>query len=293
MNKVALYGRQFSEDLTEHIQLLVDELQKQNFKISVFKPFFTLIRHHIKFNSDPEIFSNNLDLDKNTTLLISVGGDGTLLDTITIIRDSGIPVLGINLGKLGFLSSVSKNEIAQAIYDIRNSDFQIENRTLLRLETGNYLFNELNFALNEVTIMKGDQRSLVTVHVWVDNQYLNSYWSDGLIIATPTGSTAYSLSCSGPIIVPAAPNFVITPIATHNLTVRPIVIPDSTKIKIKVEGRCDKFVVSLDSRSSFVDKETELLILKENFTLNLVKLTNKDFFSTIREKLLWGHDKRN
>lgn len=293
MKKVALYGRQFPEDANEHVQLLIAELEKQNLEISIFKPFYDFAYKKIKFKVQPGFFNHYLDIDKTTDLLISVGGDGTLLDTITIIKDSGIPVLGINLGKLGFLSSVSKYDIQNALDDIRNEHYQIETRTLIRLETQNNLFNGLNFALNEVTITKGDQRSLATIHVWVDDQFLNSYWADGLIIATPTGSTAYSLSCSGPIIVPTAPNFVITPIATHNLTVRPIIIPDNTRIRIKVEGRCDHFFIGLDSRTELVDKETELILFKENFSLNLIKLPNKDFFTTIRDKLLWGHDKRN
>jgi len=293
MKQVAIYGKQFPAEVVEHIQTLVEELQNQQFEISVFEPFYSVIRDSVTFSPAPRLFTGHHELKNNTAFLVSVGGDGTLLDTLTIIRDSGIPVIGINLGKLGFLSGVSRNEIARAMYDIRHGAFQIETRSLIHLDSRNNLFGDLNFALNEVTIIKGDQRSLATIHVWVDDQFLNSYWADGLIIATPTGSTAYSLSCSGPILVPSAPNFIINPIATHNLTVRPMIIPDNTSIRIRVEGRCDRYIVNLDSRSEWVDKDTELTLKKENFSFNLIKLNHKDFFTTIREKLLWGHDKRN
>lgn len=200
--------------------------------------------------------------------------------------------MGINLGRMGFLSSVQKEMIIPAVEEIVKGNFILNQRSLIQLQTPD-LFGNLNFALNELTINKKDSSSMILIHVYVNNQFLNSYWADGLIIATPTGSTGYSLSCNGPILTPDSENFVITPIATHNLTVRPIVIPDNSLIRINVEGRENRFLVGLDSRSVTIDSSTELLISKADFKINLVKQSNDDFFATIRKKLKWGLDFRN
>ena len=226
-------------------------------------------------------------------MLFSIGGDGTILDTVPYVRDSGIPILGFNLGRLGFLSSVPKNEIEQALENVFKGDYYLNKRALLQLDQPQNIFGDLNFALNDLTIYRNNTTSLIVVHVYVDDKFLNSYWGDGLIVSTPTGSTAYSLSVGGPIISPGSQNFVIAPIASHNLTVRPIVIQDSSVIKIKIEGREDKYLMTMDSRHSTINKEDELLIRRCDFEVNLVELKNKDFFSTIRDKLLWGVDTRN
>jgi NAD+ kinase len=225
--------------------------------------------------------------------MISIGGDGTFLDSITFIRDSGMPVVGINAGTLGFLSNISKDEIDYAIDEIIAGNFTLDKRAMLSIETKMNLFEDANVALNDLTIHKYDSSSMITIHVYLNDEFLNSYWSDGLIISTPTGSTAYSLSCGGPIITPGSGNFVINPVAPHNLNVRPVVIPDDNIITIKVEGRSGKFLVSLDSKSETVSDSTTLSIKKADFHLNLIRLNSQNFLSTLRNKLMWGLDKRN
>jgi NAD+ kinase len=225
--------------------------------------------------------------------MFSIGGDGTILDAVGLVGNSNIPLIGINLGRLGFLSSISKEQIVPAVHAIRNGDFQIEKRTLLSLEAPANLFGSVNYALNELTVYKSHVMSLLIIKTWINGEFLNAYWADGLIVATPTGSTAYSLSCTGPIITPDSENFVITPIASHNLTVRPIILRDDCEIRIRVEGKNPEFHVSLDSRIATADHAVEILIRKAPFKINLLRLNDKNFFQTIREKLNWGLDNRN
>ncbi len=289
---IALYGRSGSLEINGYIQQLISKLESLNCKLWIYQPFYESIRQKISFNSKIIFFNNHNEIAQSVDFLFSIGGDGTLLDTITLVRDSQIPVMGINLGRMGFLSSVQKEMIIPAVEEIVKGNFILNQRSLIQLQSPD-LFGNLNFALNELTINKKDSSSMILIHVYVNNQFLNSYWADGLIIATPTGSTGYSLSCNGPILTPDSENFVITPIATHNLTVRPIVIPDNSLIRINVEGRENRFLVGLDSRSVTIDSSTELLISKADFKINLVKQSNDDFFATIRKKLKWGLDFRN
>ncbi len=240
-----------------------------------------------------DFFHDYQDIGGKVDFFFSIGGDGTILDALTLVRDSGIPIMGINIGRLGFLSSIAKDEILPAIDKVLGKDFEIDSRTLVRLNQPKDLFGEMNYALNELTITRKDTTSLIVLHVYVDGMFLNSYWADGLIIATPTGSTAYSLSSGGPIITPGSENFVLTPIAPHNLTVRPIVIPDKSKIRIIVEGREDQFLVSLDSRRAIIYSNFELNIEKADFKVNMIQMKGRDYFMTIREKLKWGLDARN
>ncbi|MBC35432.1 MAG: NAD kinase [Bacteroidetes bacterium] len=291
--KIALFGKSPDEAAMPYIQQLITVLEEAGVNIMLYEPFKQIIDPIVKFSSDVQVFNTHEELKQDAQYLLSVGGDGTFLDTVTLIRDSGIPVLGVNLGRLGFLSSVSKDEIRVAVMSLVNGDFELEQRTLLRLKTKDHLFGDLNYALNELAISRKDSNALLVIHVYVDGKILNSYWADGLIVATPTGSTAYSLSCGGPIVAPGSENFVITPIANHNLTVRPIVIPDESKIQIKLEGRDKQFLISLDSRREIIEEKVVLNIEKESFKINLVHLKNKDFFATIREKLKWGLDIRN
>jgi len=225
--------------------------------------------------------------------LFSIGGDGTILDTVPFVLDSGIPVAGINMGRLGFLSGISKNEVAMAVKSVLTNDYTVEQRTLLELVSPEKVFDDVKYALNELNVIRNPEHSLLAIKVFVDDVYLNTYWGDGILLATPTGSTAYSLSAGGPIIAPNAKNFVITPIATHNLTVRPVVIPDDSTIRIQVEGREKKFVFSMDSRSCTLDTSVQLEVRKADFCLNLVRMRGEDFFGTIRNKLMWGKDNRN
>lgn len=291
--RIALYGKSADSEGIAYLKPLFERFSHHQISYMIYKPFYEVLRSQIDLGDNPALFTSKDVLKDKADFLFSIGGDGTLLDTLTLVRDSGIPVMGINLGRMGFLSSISKNDIIPAIDSIVNREYVLDSRELLSLETSGNLFGELNFALNELTINKKDTSSMILIHVYVDEKFLHAYWADGLIIATPTGSTAYSLSCSGPIIAPDAANFVITPIATHNLTVRPVVIPDKSVIRIKVEGREKEYLVSLDSRSVVIHPETELLVRKANFRINLLQMKDQYFFRTIREKLSWGQDIRN
>ncbi|MDP2424568.1 MAG: NAD kinase [Bacteroidales bacterium] len=291
--KIALYGKNIHPDALSYVQELIDKLIAANSEILFYEPFYRVLSQQLACPTDALVFGDAISLAKKTDLFISLGGDGTLLDTLTLVKDSGIPIMGINLGRMGFLSSISKTELSVAIGQVLAGEFVIDARSLLSLETPQHIFGDLNFALNELTINKKDTTSMILVHVWVDDKFLHSYWADGLIIATPTGSTAYSLSCNGPIITPESANFVITPIATHNLTVRPVVIPDNSTIRIRVEGRENKYLVSLDSRSAILTPNTDLVVKKAEFKVNLLQLKDQYFFRTIREKLSWGKDIRN
>ncbi len=290
---VAIFGKIVPSPFLEYVQDLISKLENVGCRLLIYDPYFELIKDKISFKSRVEVFKTHHELINSVDYLFSIGGDGTLLDTITLVRDSGIPILGINLGRLGFLSSISKEETSKAIDDIIEGKFSLEKRSLLRLESPSDLFGDINYALNELTVYKKAPSSMITIHAYVNDSYLNSYWADGLIVATPTGSTGYSLSCGGPIISPGAGNFIITPIAIHNLSVRPIVIPDNSVVKIIAEARHGSFFVNLDSRSAVIDSSTELIIVKEDFHINLIQLEREDFFKTIREKLMWGKDIRN
>jgi len=290
---IAIFGKAFTGDMQEPLQLLMDRLGAMGAGLYVYNPFYSEIKDRVSFTHDPVLFSAHKDIARGVDFLFSVGGDGTLLDTITLVRDSGIPVLGINLGRLGFLSGISRDRILQALDSICQGRYRLDQRTLIRLETSAGLFGDLNYALNEVTVHKKLPLSLITLETIIDDKFLLTYRGDGLIVATPTGSTAYSLSSGGPIIVPDSENFVITPIAPHNLTVRPVVISDKSIVRIKAVGRSREFFVSLDSRTLEVDASVGLTIKKEGFVIRLVQMEDENFFQTIRNKLMWGADARN
>jgi len=291
--KIALFGKNFADDRFFYFQQLIEKLESRNVDMMVHKPFYEFVKKKAIFTVPPELFSGHGELPGQADFLFSVGGDGTMLDSIALIRDSGIPLMGINLGRMGFLSSISKDEIHQAVDSILRGEYVLDKRSLLCVEAPQHMFGEINYGLNELTINKKDTGSMILMHVYINNILLNSYWADGLIIATPTGSTAYSLSCNGPIITPDSENFVITPIAPHNLTVRPVVIPDKSVIRIRVEGRVTQYMVGLDSRSVTISSDTEMVVRKEKFSVNLVQRRSDNFFNTIRQKLLWGRDVRN
>ncbi len=291
--KIGLFGIEFYTNYLSYYKQIIERLEKEKVQIAVYRPLYDLMKNRLKFKKEPAFFSDYHDIGNNIDVMFSIGGDGTILSSVTLIRDSGIPILGINLGNLGFLSSISKDEIDNTITEVLNNNYILDKRTLLRLETNENLFGELNFALNEFSVHKKDNLSMIKIHVYVNDQFLNTYWADGLIVATPTGSTGYSLSCSGPIVAPGSENFIITPISTHNLTVRPIVLPDSTVIKLKVSGRNNKFFVGLDSRYEVFHSTSEIVLSKCDFRVNLIQVSSSNFFNTIREKLNWGIDKRN
>jgi len=289
---VALYGQRLLVEYYTYIQQMVDKLENCGSKILVYSVLYRELGGNIRFHNTPEIFDYNTEL-AGVDLIFSIGGDGTLLGTIGLIRDSGIPVLGVNTGTLGFLSSISKSDVIRCIDDIIAGRFSLDARTLIRIEMADNPFGEICYGLNEVMINKRAPMSMVTIQTWVNGDFLNAYWGDGLIVSTPTGSTGYSMSCGGPIILPDSGSFVITPIATHNLTVRPVVIPDTGIIRIRVEGRDPGYFVGIDSRSFEIHQVTDIIIRKERFSLNLVKMENQNFFKTIRTKLKWGIDVRN
>ena len=291
--KVALYGRTTNDNTSEHIQLLFHKLNEFKTEILIYEPFYNFVRQKIHLNGTIKTFNSYSDLNGMADCVLSLGGDGTFLETLTYVRDSCIPILGINTGRLGFLANVAKLEINNAIDALMNKKYSIEKRSLINISAPTNLFGEVNYGLNELTVLKKDTSSMITIHSYINGDYLNSYFADGLIIATPTGSTAYSLSCGGPLVMPGSENFVITPIAPHNLNVRPLVISDNNVITLKVEGRSPNYLVSLDSRSEVIDSSIELTIKKADFYVHFIKLENQNFFNTIRNKLLWGLDKRN
>ncbi len=290
--RIALFGKGYSDFQKKFLQLLLDVLHDSDIEVIFFEPYLKSLTDAVLFHQSPKTFSTYEEVAQQADMLFSVGGDGTILDTVPYVRGSGIPILGINLGRMGFLSSVSKDEIEEAVKHVKSGNYTLDKRALLQLESPVDLFGNLNFALNDLTIYRNANPSLILVHVYIDDLFLNTYYGDGLIVATPTGSTAYSLSVGGPILTPGSQNFVIAPIASHNLTVRPIVIQNSSTIKIRVEGREAQYLMSLDSRQRQINKEVELVIKKCDFEINLITMPHKTFFSTIRDKLLWGVDYR-
>ena len=291
--RIAFFAKQYFRNYKENYQSMIDKLELANCELFVNKDFYKLLKNKVVFKTEPSIYQSLDDFEKKPDAFFSLGGDGTILDTIQVVKDSNIPILGINMGRLGFLSSVALSEVDLAIESVLKNNYILDKRTLLSLHTDNNLFGELNFALNEFVIQKKDHLSMIVVHVYIDDQFLNSYWSDGLLISTPTGSTAYSLSVGGPIVTPGAGNFIISPIAPHNLTVRPIVIPDNSVIKLKIQGRSKSFLVGLDSRFETIKASTELVVKKCEFSVNMIQIGSRSFFDTIREKLNWGLDIRN
>jgi NAD+ kinase len=289
----AVFGKHVAGPVLTLIQTLVDKLLSVGGPVYFYEPFFRSLEGKITFSAEPVLFSTQGEIHGKADVLLSIGGDGTMLDAVTLVGDSGILLTGINIGKLGFLSSISRQQIISALDAILASDYKLDQRTLLKLETSQALFNPRNFALNEITVYKAKPMSMLTIRTWVNGDFLNSYWADGLIVATPTGSTAYSLSCTGPIIAPDAESLVITPIASHNLTVRPVVLRDDVEILIRVGDEKSSFFVSMDSRIREVQNPLDLVIRKAGFRINLLRLKDALFFDTLRDKLNWGLDVRN
>ena len=291
--KVGVYSRVLEEGQQKDVQLFFDELNREDIIPVIYQPFLHGLKQHISLHDPIESFSTHDELSDDIDFLISLGGDGTLLDTVKLVRDKNIPVVGINFGRLGFLASIGRDEMADAVKGMARRSFIIENRTLIHLDASIPMFNDAPYALNEFAIHKRDVSPMVKIHTYLNGELLNTYWADGLILATPTGSTAYNLSCQGPIVFPESASFVITPIAPHNLNVRSIVIPDSTIVSFEVESRSDEIIIALDSRREIVSKNIQLAIRKESFSIKLVRLNENNFLQTLRNKLLWGLDKRN
>jgi len=288
--KVAIYGHIKSE-AQDYIQLILETLDSHNVETVIEKRFYD----SFKVNKKYKTFKDYSDLDISFDLMLTLGGDGTFLRAVTYVRDLNIPIVGINMGRLGFLATIQKENIEASIKALIHKDFVVKERSLLVVKTStkNDAIEKINFALNEVTVARRNTTSMITIETYLDNEYLTSYWADGLIASTPTGSTGYSLSCGGPVITPQTKSFVLTPIAPHNLNARPLVIPDETKIKLKITGREKKALISLDSRITVIDNETEVFIEKASFTIKTIQLQDRTFLKTLRGKLLWGEDKRN
>lgn len=292
--KIAIFGKIFNSTVISYVDHLFHYLVQRDVKISVHAEFYDFLLKNDFSLQNIETFTDHEDLPKDISFLLSLGGDGTMLAAVSIIRDSGIPIAGINFGRLGFLANIQKNEIESALNQILNKQFHIQERALLLVESDyKELFKGENFALNDITVFRFDSSSMITIDAKIDDELLNSYWADGLIIATPTGSTAYSLSCGGPIIMPGSGNFVITPISPHNLNVRPIVVSENMTLRLRIESRTEKFILSCDSKSETLSTSIELSIRKAPFSINLIRLEKDGYFRTLREKLLWGIDVRN
>ena len=290
---IAIFGSPYPEHFSKYIQHLIKKLETEHINFIIEEEFSVFLENNIRFNKSISTFNSYETLKNKADFLLSIGGDGTLLKAVTYVRESEIPIMGINTGRLGFISSISADQIDDAITDILKGNYQINERTLLELSSDKKLFKEKNFALNEVAVSKKDTSSMIRIDAFVDDEFLNTYWADGLVVSTPTGSTGYSLSCGGPIIMPGTNNIIITPNAPHNLNVRPIVIDDNSVVKLKIEDRDQLALVSLDSRSRAFDSETELIIKKADFKVRLVQPQNNSLIKTIRHKLMWGLDKRS
>lgn len=290
---VALYNRTFEENDIPTLQHTVKLLQEHKLQMIFYKDFYERLQPHLDFECTPRLFTGPKDLPSVTDMLFSLGGDGTLLDTVCFVGDSNIPLIGINLGRLGFLAAIPEEDIEAAILSLIRGSYTLERRALLHLDSSVPLFNGTPFALNEFTIHRKDSSSMIKIHTYLNGEFLNTYWADGLIVATPTGSTGYSLSCGGPVVFPQTSSLVITPVAPHNLNTRSIVVPDDNVISFEVEGRTEQFLCTLDSRTETITSSIQLAVKKESFTVSLVRPDEHNFLRTIRQKLYWGIDRRN
>jgi NAD+ kinase len=291
--KAAIYSRIMEDEQQKDVQLFFDELTQQKIEPVIFQHFFDQVKESINLPAGTKTFSLAEELSEEVEFIISLGGDGTLLDTVTLIRDKEISIVGINFGRLGFLASIGRDEVKIAVKAIAKRSYVVDKRTMIHLDANIPLFGNVPYALNEFSIHKRDVASMIKIHTYLNGEFLNTYWADGLIVATPTGSTGYSLSCNGPVVFPDSGSFVITPVAPHNLNVRPIIVPDDNVISFEIESRSDQIICALDSRREIVSKNVQLAVRKETFGINLVRLSENNFLQTLRNKLTWGLDKRN
>ena len=293
--KVAIYGQYYQNSTEPIIRDIFVFFNENKVEMIIEAEFLKLLYDKQIVKKEYKTFQSYKELDSSFDIMISIGGDGTILRAATLVRNSGIPILGINAGRLGFLAMVQKDEIAQFLQFVIEKKYTISERSLISLSSSPEIseIEDLNFAMNEISVSRKDTTSMITIETYLDGEFLNSYWADGLIIATPTGSTGYSMSCGGPILTPNVASFVITPIAPHNLNARPLVIPDETEIRLKISGREEQYLVSLDSRIASVKNESILTVKKTPFKIKMVEIQEETFFKTLRNKLLWGEDKRN
>ena len=292
--KVAVFGTSVSEDFVPVLEEFLGFLKSNNIEVQIYKPFYNFLTKN--FNHQPyytSFYQSYKDFDGDNAFIFSVGGDGTFLHSVKSIRNFDIPVVGLNSGRLGFLADISEDQVKDTLTHILNKKYEVIERSMLQVDFEGRENLEFNYALNEIAVLKTDTSSMMNITAWCNNELLNNYWADGLIIATPTGSTAYSLSVGGPILTPDSKNFVITPLAPHNLTIRPVVVPDDNEVKLKMEGRGSSYLASLDFRSEPLEFSTTIKVKKAGFKLKTLQLPGQTFFNTLRNKLMWGFDKRN
>jgi NAD+ kinase len=290
---VALYNRTFNVEDVPILLRILKLLELHKLQLVFYKEFYERLQPHIPFTATPRLFTGKKDLPPHTDMLFSLGGDGTMLDAVCFVGNSNIPLIGVNLGRLGFLAAIPEEEVEDAIVSLVRGSYTLEKRTLLHLDSSIPLFNGSPFALNEFTIHRQDTSSMIKIHTYLNGEFLNTYWADGLIVATPTGSTGYSLSCGGPVVFPQTSSFVITPVAPHNLNTRPIVVPDNNVISFEIEGRTEQFLCTLDARTETIKSNVQLAVKRESFVVSLVRPDEHNFLKTIRQKLYWGIDRRN
>lgn len=293
--KVAIYGQYYQISTEPIIKKILNFFKSKQVELVIEKDFLEMIYDKKLITKNYQTFSSYKDLDSSFDMMISIGGDGTILRAATMVRDSGIPILGINAGRLGFLAKVQKENINGFLQLVLDKKYTLSQRSLISLHCSpnNEDFEDINFAMNEISINRKETTSMITIETFLDGEYLNSYWADGLVVSTPTGSTGYSMSCGGPILTPAVKSFIITPIAPHNLNARPMVIPDDTEVTLKVSGRENYYLVSLDSRIATVPNESVLTLRKTPFHINMIEIPDETFLHTLRTKLNWGDDRRN
>lgn len=287
---VAIYSRGLDSEQNAPMQFLINELNTHKAKVFLYEPLVDQFSHEQQFNT---FYSHEQLVENDVECLISVGGDGTILDAVTLVRDSNIPILGINFGRLGFLASISKEDIASAVEALVNRTFIVDKRSLIHIDSNLNLFGDTPFALNEFALHKRDISPMIKIHTYINGEFLNTYWADGLIVATPTGSTGYNLSCNGPILFPESGSFVITPVAPHNLNVRSIVVADTNIISFEIEGRAEQYICVMDARREMVNMDVQIAVRKEKFSVNLIRLNEHNFLTTLHNKLTWGMDRRN
>lgn len=292
--KIAVYGKPFEKQYAATIIQLFERLKAHQVPSIVHRSFYEFLRKQLQYTPKAEaLFDTYYNMPEHIDFIFSIGGDGTFLQTVAMVRDKEIPIIGLNIGRLGFLADIQEDEIEDALLALFDKQYEIEERTLLQASTTNKAFAPFDVAMNDVAVHKKNAVSMITIHAYINDVLLNAYWADGLIIASPTGSTAYSLSVGGPIVIPSAKNFIITPIAPHNLTVRPVVVPDDSTIHLRISGRANSYLASLDSRLKVLDTAQEVTIKKAPYHVKMLKLPEHHFYATLRNKLMWGMDKRN
>lgn len=291
--RVAVYSKKVTKATIPIFMRFAASIERFGWKLILEKELKNHLVKKAGICENADVFSNHEDFHQGIDLAFSIGGDGTFLRTVAYIRDSGVPILGINTGRLGFLANIGDESFEDALELVRQKRYDFQKRSLLRVETERSIYGLDNVAMNEVTLLKKDTSSMITVNTFLDDKYLNSYWADGLIVSTPTGSTAYNLSCGGPIVTPGCQVHIITPIAPHNLNVRPVVVPDNMPIKLSIEGRERNYLISLDGNAKSIKQNEEVLIRKAEYMINVIKLEDTNFLDTIRNKMSWGKDQRN